>query len=98
MCWGVGGGKERYVESGEVWGGCGKVYGVSGEVCWHVGKGCGEGLISSSLSSYHEKAAEALCVGRIQTGLGVALVSKFFRLNFLLTSLSCCLPDSTKQR
>ena len=21
---------------------CGRVYGVSGEVCWHVGKGCGE--------------------------------------------------------
>ena len=42
MCWGVGGGKERYVGS-EVWGGCGKVYGVSGEVCWRVGKGCGEG-------------------------------------------------------
>ena len=29
MCWGVGGGKERCVGSGEVWGGCGKVYGVS---------------------------------------------------------------------
>ena len=25
-----------------MWGGCGKVYGVSGEVCWRVGKGCGE--------------------------------------------------------
>ena len=26
-----------------VWGveKCGKVYGVSGEVCWRVGKGCG---------------------------------------------------------
>ena len=36
MCWGVGGGKERCVGSGEV-------YGVSGEVCWRVGKGCGEG-------------------------------------------------------
>ena len=34
-------------------------------------------LISSSLSSYHEKATEALCVGRIQTRLGVAFVSKF---------------------
>ena len=34
-------------------------------------------LISSSLSSYHKKAAEALCVGRIQTRLGVAFfVSK----------------------
>ena len=43
MCWGVGGGKERCVGSGEVWGGCGKVYGVSGEVCWRMGKGCGEG-------------------------------------------------------
>ena len=32
---------------------------------------------SSSLSSCHEKAAEALCVGRIQTHLGVACVSKF---------------------
>ena len=30
----MGGGKERYVGSGE---------GVSGEVCWRVGKGCGEG-------------------------------------------------------
>ena len=27
----------------DVWGGCGKVYGVRGEVCWHVGKGCAEG-------------------------------------------------------
>ena len=34
-------------------------------------------IIASSLSSYHEKAAEALCVGRIQTRLGVAFVSKF---------------------
>ena len=35
-------------------------------------------LISSSLSSYHEKAAEALCVRRIQTRLGViAFVSSF---------------------
>ena len=42
MCWGVGGGKERYVGS-EVWGGCEKVYGVSGEVCWRVRKGFGEG-------------------------------------------------------
>ena len=31
----------------DVWGvekhgeGCGRVYGVSGEVCWRVGKGCG---------------------------------------------------------
>ena len=32
----VGGGKERCVGSGEVWGGCRKVYGVSGEVCWRV--------------------------------------------------------------
>ena len=39
MCWGVGGGKERCVGRGEM---CGKVYGVSGEVCWRVGKGCGE--------------------------------------------------------
>ena len=35
-------------------------------------------LISSSLSSYHEKAAEALCLGRIQTRLGVAFVSEFY--------------------
>ena len=27
----------------DVWGGCRKVYGVSGEVCWRMGKGCGEG-------------------------------------------------------
>ena len=26
-----------------MWGGCGRVYGVSGEVCRRVGKGCGEG-------------------------------------------------------
>ena len=26
-----------------MWGGCRKVYGVSEEVCWCVGKGCGEG-------------------------------------------------------
>ena len=38
----VGGGEERCVGS-EMWGGCGKVYGVSGEVCWRVRKGCGEG-------------------------------------------------------
>ena len=37
MCWGVGEVRK------DVWGGCGKVYGVSGEVCWRVGKGCGEG-------------------------------------------------------
>ena len=42
MCSGVWGGKERCVGSEEVRGGCGKVYGVSGEVCWRVGKGCGE--------------------------------------------------------
>ena len=42
MCWGVGGGKERCVGSGEVRGGCGRVYGVNGKVCWRVGKGCGE--------------------------------------------------------
>ena len=40
---GCGGGKERCVRSGEVWGGWGKVCGVSGEVCWCVGRGCGEG-------------------------------------------------------
>ena len=39
MCWGVGEVRK------DVWGveKCGKVYGVSGEVCWRVGKGCGEG-------------------------------------------------------
>ena len=26
----------------DVWGGCGRVYGVSGEACWHVGKGMGK--------------------------------------------------------
>ena len=40
-CGGTGGGKERCVGSGEVWGGCGKVYGVSEEVCWRVGKDVG---------------------------------------------------------
>ena len=34
-------------------------------------------LISSLLSSCQEKAAEALCIGRIQIRLGVALVSEF---------------------
>ena len=34
-------------------------------------------LISSFLSSCHEKAMEALCIGQIQTRLGVALVSEF---------------------
>ena len=34
-------------------------------------------LIPLSLSSYHEKAAEALCLGRIQTRLGVAFISEF---------------------
>ena len=33
--WGVGG----VEKCGE---GCGRVYGVSGEVCWHVGRGMGE--------------------------------------------------------
>ena len=37
MCWGVGGGKERCV--GRVWE---SVWG-EWEVCWRVGKGCGEG-------------------------------------------------------
>ena len=36
-------------------------------------------LISSFLSSYHEKAAEALCLGRIHIRLGVAFVSDFSR-------------------
>ena len=39
-------------------------------------------LISSFLFSYHEKAAEALCLGRIPIRLGVAFVSEFLRLNF----------------
>ena len=34
-------------------------------------------LIFSSLFFYHEKAAEALCLGRIQTRLGVAFVFEF---------------------
>ena len=34
-------------------------------------------LIASFLSSCHEKVTEALCIGRIQTRLGVALVSEF---------------------
>ena len=47
---GVGGDVGKYVGvwgevRKDVWGveKCGKVYGVSGEVCWHLGKGCGEG-------------------------------------------------------
>ena len=47
---GVGGDVGKYVGvwgkvRKDVWGveKCGKVYGVSGEVCWRVGKGCGEG-------------------------------------------------------
>ena len=39
-------------------------------------------MISSFLFSWHEKATEALCIGRMQTRLGVALVSENFRLNF----------------
>ena len=35
-------------------------------------------LISSFLFSYHEKAAEALCLGRIHIRLGVAFVSEFY--------------------
>ena len=34
-------------------------------------------LISSSLSSYHTKAGDALSLGRVQTRLGVALVPSF---------------------
>ena len=34
-------------------------------------------LISSSLSLYHEKAAEALCLRRIHIRLGSAFVSEF---------------------
>ena len=45
---GVGGDVGKCVEvwgevRKDVWGGCGRVYGVSGEVCRRVGKGCGEG-------------------------------------------------------
>ena len=47
---GVGGDVGKYVGvwgevRKDVWGveKCGKVYGVSGKVWWHVGKGCGEG-------------------------------------------------------
>ena len=39
---GCGGGKERCVGSGEAWGGCGKVYGVSGKECWRVGRVMGK--------------------------------------------------------
>ena len=48
MCWGVRGGKERCVGSGEVWESVWDEWGgvwesVWGEeVCWRVGKGCGE--------------------------------------------------------
>ena len=38
------------------------------------------------LSSCHEKATEALCIERIQTRLGVALVSEFSARILLLTS------------
>ena len=34
-------------------------------------------MISAFLSSCHEIATEALCIGRIQTRLGAALVSDF---------------------
>ena len=54
--------------------------------------------ISSFLSSCHEKATEAQCIERIQTRLGVALVSEFSGGVLLLTSSICCLLDSTKQR
>ena len=39
-------------------------------------------MISSFLSSCHEKATEELCLGQIQTSLGVALCFQVFRLNF----------------
>ena len=55
-------------------------------------------LIFSFLFSCHEKATEALCKGRIQTCLGVALVSEFSAWILLLTSSICCSLDSTKQR
>ena len=40
VCWDVGGGTVRK----DVWGveKCGRVYGVSGEVCCHVGRGVGK--------------------------------------------------------
>ena len=37
-----GGGKERCVRSGEVWGGVWESVRVSGEVCWHVSRGMGK--------------------------------------------------------
>ena len=58
---------------------CASIRGVQGIFDW----------FSSSLFSYHEKAAEALCAVRIRTRLGVAYVSMFsvwifFRLSNLL--------------
>ena len=50
-------------------------------------------MISLFLSSRHEKATEALCIRRIQTRLGVALVSEFSAWILLLTSSICCLLD-----
>ena len=47
-------------------------------------------LISSFLSSCHEKATEALCIGRIQTRLGVAIVFEFSVGLLLLTFSICC--------
>ena len=37
-----------------------------------------------------------LCLGQIQTRLGVAFVAEFSGRILLLTSLICCLPDFTK--
>ena len=39
VCWEVRKNVWGLEKSGE---GCGRVYGVSGEACWHVGKGCEE--------------------------------------------------------
>ena len=46
-------------------------------VCGYAKKSFLNDFFFIFLSSYHEKATEALCVGRIQTRLEVAFVSKF---------------------
>ena len=38
-CWEIRKHESGVEKCGE---GCGRVHGVSGEVCWRVGKGCGE--------------------------------------------------------
>ena len=54
-------------------------------------------LISLSLSFYHESGGGAMHRTNPDS-LRSCLCFQVLRLNFLLTSLTCCLPDSIKPR